>query len=78
MDKKPFKPKVPGGDKKKNLKNVGFIALIILIGMVIFAALGQPSDLQDVPYSERAHSQRQRSAAGLKSFSSRSSVPLSR
>ena len=52
MDKKPFKPKVPGGDKKKNLKNVGFIALIILIGMVIFAALGQPSDLQDVPYSE--------------------------
>ncbi|MCA9344337.1 ATP-dependent zinc metalloprotease FtsH [Candidatus Saccharibacteria bacterium] len=52
MDKKPFKPKVPGGDKKKNLKNVGFIALIILIGMVIFAAIGQPDDLQEVPYSE--------------------------
>ncbi len=53
MDKKPFKPKKSGPDNnKKNIKNVGFIALIILIGMIIFAATGQPDNLREVAFSD--------------------------
>lgn len=54
MDDKPFKlnPKKSGPGGKKGLKNIGFIALVILTGLIIFAAYGQPSKLKEVPLSE--------------------------
>jgi len=51
MDKKPFNAK-DGGNKRRNVKNFGFVALIILIGLIIFAAVGQPSTLKDTPFSD--------------------------
>ena len=53
MDKKPFKLSPKSGDnKKRGLKNAGFVALVILTGLIIFAAYGQPSTLKDVSFSE--------------------------
>ena len=52
MDKKPFR-NVPGGsNQKRGVKNAGFIALLILFGLIIFAAYGQPNNLQEIPFSE--------------------------
>lgn len=53
MDKKPFRTsQTPGGNGRKGFKNAGFIALVILIGLVIFAAMGQPSNLKEVSFSD--------------------------
>jgi cell division protease FtsH len=50
MDNKPFKAKnQKPGPNRRNLKNAGFIALILLIGLVVFAALSQPGQLKEVP-----------------------------
>jgi hypothetical protein len=52
MDKKPFQS-TPGGPKnRRGFKNFGFIALIILFGLIIFAAYGQPNKLKEVPLSD--------------------------
>jgi len=51
--KKPFRSKKPGENKtKNNIKNVGFVAMLILIGAVVFAAYNQPSQLKEIPYSQ--------------------------
>lgn len=53
MENKPFRSKQPtGGNGRRNLKNFGFVALIILVGLIIFAALSQPSSLKEVPFSD--------------------------
>jgi preprotein translocase subunit YajC len=54
MDKKPLKSKnKPGGDdKKKGIKNVGFISMLVLIGIVVYAASNQPSQLESKPYTQ--------------------------
>lgn len=54
MEKKSFRPnKTPGGNNnKRGMKNVGFIAMLILIGAVVFAAYNQPSQLERKPYSQ--------------------------
>lgn len=53
MDKKPFRMNQKGiGPKKRGMKNAGFIALLILFGLIIFAAYSQPSALKDVPLSD--------------------------
>src|SRR3990167_2903637 len=53
MDKKPFGPKQNSNKNgKRGVKNIGFVALIILVGLIVFAAYGQPSNLKDVPFSE--------------------------
>ena len=54
MDKKSFRPssQPTGPQKKRSLKNAGFIAALMLIGLVVFAAFGQPSPLKPVPLSE--------------------------
>ncbi|HET8709713.1 MAG TPA: AAA family ATPase, partial [Candidatus Saccharimonadales bacterium] len=52
MDKKPLRPRHNGGKNRKHAKNAGFIALIILIGLVIFAAYGQPSQLKTIPLTQ--------------------------
>ncbi|MBA2279462.1 ATP-dependent zinc metalloprotease FtsH [Candidatus Saccharibacteria bacterium] len=53
MEKKPFRPN-PNGAKnsRRNFKNAGFIALLILIGAVIFSATNQPSQLRKIDFSE--------------------------
>src|SRR5690606_26900438 len=38
--------------RNRGFRSVGFIALIILIGLIIFAAYNQPSGLQEVSFSE--------------------------
>ncbi len=53
MDKKPFRNnQVPGTNNKKGFKNVGFVALLILIAMIVFASVGQPSKLKDASFSD--------------------------
>lgn len=53
MDNKPFRiNQSPGGNGKRGFKNFGFVALIILIGLVIFAAIGQPTPLKEVSFSD--------------------------
>lgn len=53
MDKKPFKlgkkgPKRP----KQHFKNAGFIALVVLFGLIIYATANQPSTLKDAAFSD--------------------------
>lgn len=54
MDKKPFKMGKGGLQPagRRSFKNAGFMALLILFGLIIFAAIGQPSGLKEVPYSD--------------------------
>jgi len=53
MDKKSFR-NLPGGPSKnrRGIKNAGFIALLILFGMIIFATYSQPDGLQEVPFTQ--------------------------
>jgi cell division protease FtsH len=41
-----------GGGSGRGFRNAGFIALLILVGLVIFAAYRQPSSLQNVPLTQ--------------------------
>lgn len=52
MDKKPFNKKGNDYTKRRGFRSVGFIALIILIGLVVFAAYRQPSTLKEVPFND--------------------------
>jgi cell division protease FtsH len=53
MDKKPFQPNsTSGGKGRKSFKNFGFVALLLLIALIIFAAIGQPSTLKSTPFSD--------------------------
>jgi cell division protease FtsH len=53
MDKKPFRtPRGKTNPKKKGFRNIGFIALLVLIGIVIIAGLGQPANLKEVPFTQ--------------------------
>ncbi len=52
MDNKPFRSNSTGGKGRKSIKNFGFVAFVILIGMIIFAAMGQPSTLKSVAFSD--------------------------
>lgn len=55
MDKKSFK-KInkggAGGSPKRNMKNAGFIALLVLFGLIIFSTTNKPDTLKDVPFSD--------------------------
>ncbi len=51
MDKKPF-GKSNNYGKRNGFKSVGFIALIILFGLVIFAAYGRPDPLEEVTFTQ--------------------------
>jgi cell division protease FtsH len=55
MDGKQFRlggnaPK--GGGRRNKFKNAGFVALLVLFGLIIFAAFSQPSTLKSVPFSQ--------------------------
>ncbi len=57
MENKPFKSSQNNGPKgagsnRRGFKNAGFIALLILLGLVIFAAYSQPSSLTSVSISD--------------------------
>jgi cell division protease FtsH len=55
MDRKQFRLGKGGGDNKGRggrFKNAGFIALLILFGLVFYSAFNQPSSLKKVPFSQ--------------------------
>lgn len=56
MDKKPLRPNRSGGKSGKSnsrgMKNAGFVALIILFGLIVFAAANQPSNLKTISSSQ--------------------------
>lgn len=54
MDKKPFRSNKskPGNPKRRGMKNAGFIALLVLFSLVIFAAYRQPSTLKEIPITQ--------------------------
>ena len=41
-----------GNERRSRFKNFGFAALLILFGLVIYAAFNQPSQLKEVPFSQ--------------------------
>jgi cell division protease FtsH len=56
MDKKPLRPnRKPGRGTSRGMKNAGFIALVILFGLIIFAASNQPSNLKEIPATTAIH-----------------------
>lgn len=53
MEKKPFKNSQGGvPNRKRSFRNVGFVALMILFGLIIFSAMNQPTKLEEVPLSD--------------------------
>lgn len=53
MEKKPFRPKKPSsGNNRRNFKNIGFVAMLLLIAAVVYAAYNQPTQLEQLPYSQ--------------------------
>lgn len=51
MNPQRLRPKAPqkGGKNNRNFKNAGFVALVILFGLIIWAAYSQPSSLKEIP-----------------------------
>ncbi len=52
MEKKPFRLGGGKDGRSSHFKNAGFIALIVLFGLVIYASLHQQSPLKSVPFSQ--------------------------
>lgn len=52
MAKKPLRPDPNNINKRRGMKNFGFVALLILFGLIIFAAYSQPSSLKNVPFTQ--------------------------
>jgi cell division protease FtsH len=56
MDKKQFRlggKAAPGSSPRRNrFKNAGFVALLVLFGLIIYAAFNQPSNLKTVAFSQ--------------------------
>lgn len=52
MDKKPTRPnRKPAKGNNRTAKNAGFVALLILFGLIVFASAHQPSTLKEVSSS---------------------------
>ncbi|HUC90284.1 MAG TPA: ATP-dependent zinc metalloprotease FtsH [Patescibacteria group bacterium] len=49
--KKSYRPNSRKNNGRRGMRNVGFIALLILFGLIIYAAYGQSSGLKTVPLS---------------------------
>lgn len=53
MDKSPKSPRQnPKNAKNRGMKNAGFIAIIVLFALIIYAATNQPNNLKEVNLSE--------------------------
>jgi cell division protease FtsH len=55
MDKKPFGSQNRGGRGRRSMRNVAFFALVVLFGLVAFAAYRQPNTLKSIPLTEVIH-----------------------
>jgi len=51
-NKKSFRSPNRGGSGRRNFKGAGFIALLVLFGLVVFAAYGQSGTLKSIPLTE--------------------------
>lgn len=51
MNKKPSR-KYPSSNNRRGMKNFAFVAILVLLGLVIYAAYNQPSSLKEVPLSQ--------------------------
>lgn len=51
MDKKPARPNRKN-PKNRGAKNAGFIAIMVLLALIVFAAYNQPSTLKDIPFTQ--------------------------
>jgi len=52
MEKKPFRLRGNKDNRGNRFKNAGFIALIVLFGLVVYSALHTPDTLKTVPFSQ--------------------------
>src|SRR5579862_9465923 len=53
MDTKNFRIGGPGPkDQGNRFKNAGFIILLIIFGLILYAAFNKPDNLQSVPFSQ--------------------------
>jgi len=52
MDKKPLRPNAKRSTGGRGFKNAGFIALIVLVGLISYAAYRQPSTTQEIPLTQ--------------------------
>ncbi len=55
MDKRPHRSNRSGGNNRRNMKNFGFVALLILFGLILVAAFNQPSSLKEIPATTAIH-----------------------
>ena len=51
-NKKSFRSSNRGGNGRRSFKGVGFVALLLLFGMVIFAAYNQSGTLKNIPLTQ--------------------------
>lgn len=49
MDRKPRRPNPKKNVNRRGMKNASFIALLVLFGLIVFAAYNQPSTLKAIP-----------------------------
>ena len=52
MDKKPLRQNRKNNTKGRGMKNDGFIAILVLFALIMFAYYKQPSTLKEVPFSQ--------------------------
>ncbi|HZM64637.1 MAG TPA: ATP-dependent metallopeptidase FtsH/Yme1/Tma family protein, partial [Candidatus Saccharimonadales bacterium] len=50
--KKSFRGSMGSKNGKRGFRNFGFIALLILFGLIIFAAYAQPSSFKTIPFTQ--------------------------
>lgn len=51
-NKKSFRSSNKGGGGRRGFRNVGFVALLILFGLIVFAFQGQPAATKTIPLTE--------------------------
>lgn len=49
MDKKPLRPNAKRNSGGRGFKNVGFVALLVLVALISYAAYKQPTTLKEIP-----------------------------
>lgn len=52
MDKKPFRSNKGGAPKKRGFKNIGFIIILVVIGLIVVGFMGNTPKKTEVPFSE--------------------------
>ena len=55
MDRNPFKTNPKKSSKQRGFKNIGFIALVTLLLLIILAAYNHPTNLQTISFSQMIH-----------------------